>query len=65
MLEKKIGVPVVAISAQKQENIDRLMDVCYNDWTSHDVSHKILTSIIYLEDSKPNGYGKLPTPCYE
>ena len=31
MLEKKIGVPVVAISAQKQENIDRLMDVCYNE----------------------------------
>ena len=33
LLEKKIGVPVVAISAQKQENIDRLMAVCYNEST--------------------------------
>lgn len=29
LLEKKIGVPVVAISAQKEENIDELMSIAY------------------------------------
>lgn len=29
LLEQKIGVPVVAISAQKGENIERLMDIAY------------------------------------
>ena len=30
-LEKKIGVPVVAISAQKEENIDELMKAVYKE----------------------------------
>ena len=29
LLEEKIGVPVVSISAQKEENIDKLMERAY------------------------------------
>lgn len=48
LLEKKIGVPVVAISAQKEENLDELMKVAYAE------SRKPRKGVTILNESKLN-----------
>lgn len=48
LLEKKIGVPVVAISAQKEENLDELMKAAYAE------SRKPRKGVTILNESKLN-----------
>lgn len=43
-LERKLGVPVVCISAAKEENIEKLMDIAYNESLKKRVGTTILES---------------------
>lgn len=48
-LEEKIGVPVVAISAQKEENIDHLMEIVYQESLKERKGTSVLDSSVLSE----------------